>query len=137
MRFPLAALLIALALLVAPSVAVAGDASGGGSAGEARGDVVEAFLATLPARFRADGVNPDGSTYSGTAQITFDPASLTARFDWIVGGNSYSGSGPLDQGRFVIDWGADTPAIYTVNPDLSLSGTWAGGTASEILTPLP
>ena len=102
--------------------------------GEARGDFVEAFLATLPATFQVDGINPDGSAYSGIAQLSFNPANLTLSVNWQIGSDSYSGSGPLDNGSFIINWGDTTPAIYTVTPELALSGTWAGGAAVEIMT---
>lgn len=104
---------------------------------EVRGDLVEAFLNSLPARFQVDGLNADGSTYSGTAQMSYNSVSLTASITWQIGADTFSGQGPLDNGRFVVDWGDTTPVIYTVNSDLSLSGTWASGAASETLTSIP
>jgi hypothetical protein len=134
-------LILTLALLVGLSAfafistpAMAKKGPGSQETSEVRGDQVEAFLSTLPARFQVDGVNPDGSFYSGTAQLSFDTASLTLTVNWQIGSNAYSGSGPLENGSFIINWGDTTPAIYTVTPELALSGTWAGGAASEIMT---
>lgn len=104
---------------------------------EVRGDLVEAFLATLPARFQVEGTNPDGTTYFGTAEISFDWDTLTATFVWQIAGDTFRGEGPLDRGSLIIDWGQDEPAIYTVNPDLTLSGSWADGLGSELMIALP
>lgn len=140
-------LLSACAMLVAltvwtllPNAALAqkGDNNGGGQeTSEVRGDLVEAFLNSLPATFQVDGLNADGTSYSGTAQMSYNAVSFTASITWQVGADTFSGQGPLDNGRFVIDWGDTTPVIYTVNSDLSLTGSWAGGAASETLTSIP
>lgn len=140
-------LLSACAMLVAltvwtllPNAALAqkGDNNGSGQeTSEVRGDLVEAFLNSLPATFQVDGLNADGTSYSGTAQMSYNAVSFTASITWQVGADTFSGQGPLDNGRFVIDWGDTTPVIYTVNSDLSLTGSWAGGAASETLTSIP
>lgn len=135
------AMLVALTVwAVQPSAALAqkGDNNGSGQeTSEVRGDLVEAFLNSLPATFQVDGLNADGTSYSGTAQMSYNPVSFTASITWQVGADTFSGQGPLDNGRFVIDWGDTTPVIYTVNSDLSLTGSWAGGAASETLTSIP
>lgn len=139
-----AAILIALTVTIASLLAVdpalakgTNVQPGNAEQGEVRGDPVEAFLITLPATFQVDGLNPDGSAYTGTAQMSFNSSTQTATIVWQVGSDTFQGQGPLNEGRFVIDWGDTTPVIYTVTPDLTLSGTWAGGRASETLTPIP
>ncbi|MEQ8655876.1 MAG: hypothetical protein RIC24_01045 [Hyphomicrobiales bacterium] len=129
-------LFVGLALGVAPTAPALAQ-KGGEATSEVRGDLVEAFLNTLPATFQVDGLNADGTAYSGTAQMSFNWNSMTATIVWQVGADTYQGQGPLDNGRLVIDWGDTSPVIYTVTPDLSLSGSWANGTASETLTPIP
>lgn len=125
---------------VLPSAALAqkGETNTGGQeTSEVRGDLVEAFLNSLPATFQVDGLNADGTSYSGTAQMSYNTASMTASITWQIGADTFSGQGPLENGRFVIDWGDTTPVIYTVDTNLSLIGSWAGGTASETFTSIP
>ncbi len=130
--------LLAVGLTAVPATARdKREAPGAGDVSEVQGDVVEAFLNTLPADFAVAGTNPDGSTYAGTAQMSFNRQSLTAAITWQVGADTFQGSGPLQDGQLIIDWGQDTPVIYSVNADMSLSGTWAGGRATETLTPTP
>lgn len=136
----LIALIVILASLLAVDPALAKGTNvqpGNDEQGEVHDGPVEAFLGTLPATFQVDGRNADGSAYAGTAQMSFNSSTLTATIVWQVGADTFQGQGPLNEGRFVIDWGDTTPVIYTVTPDLTLSGTWAGGRASETLTPIP
>lgn len=79
------------------------------------------------------GSNPQGSHYSGTCRITA-LGDGRYRFDWRVGA-SYTGTGLFKDGSISVDWGSDSPAIYKLNPDGSLSGTWASGRGTEFLRP--
>lgn len=136
MRAAPLALMVLAAALAGPLPALA-QKGAPATVQDAQADRMAAFLATLPARFAVDGTNPDGTAYAGTAALAWDAATGRATIRWQVGADSFEGSGPVEDGRLVIDWGQDTPAVYVVEPDLSLSGTWAGGLGTERLTVLP
>ncbi|MCB1170912.1 MAG: fibronectin-binding protein [Leptospiraceae bacterium] len=87
----------------------------------------------LSGTYSVQGTNPDGSNYSGTC-IVSRISGDRYRFRWSVG-NAYEGEGTLEGIRISVDWGDSTPVIYTLLPDGSLDGIWAGGKASETLTP--
>ena len=87
----------------------------------------------ISGRYNCTGTNPDGSGYRGTVVIT-RVSGNTYRFDWTVG-NNYSGTGTLVGNQISVEWGDTSPAIYNVQPDGSLVGTWANGSGSETLTP--
>ncbi|MCB1137682.1 MAG: fibronectin-binding protein [Leptospiraceae bacterium] len=108
----IASILLLSALSLMPDVVVARDLSG---------------------TYSVQGTNPDGSNYSGTCIIS-RISGETYRFRWSVG-NTYEGEGTLEGIRISVDWGDSTPVIYTLLPDGSLDGLWAGGNASETLTP--
>jgi hypothetical protein len=55
--------------------------------------------------------------------------------DWRVGQSSYRGTGTLDNNVLVVNWGSTTPVIYSLGSNGTLSGLWAAGHGSEILTP--
>lgn len=105
-------------------------------------------LATLPAlagplaaqsempisgAYRAEGMNPDGTTYSGTVQIA-DQGGIVA-INWQIGSSNYSGRGIRDGRVLTVDWGDDAPVIYVVMSNGQLHGTWNNGTALERLIP--
>lgn len=82
--------------------------------------------------YRAEGRNPDGSTYSGSVRITQTGESIAMA--WQVGTQAYSGTG-IRQGRVItVDWGDSHPVVYVIMPDGTLHGTWANGRALERLT---
>lgn len=95
------------------------------------------LISVLPNTFRVQGTNPNGSTYSGTAYLNFDPQAGDLLIEWQIGEQRFSGRGPLLGGEFIVDWGQSQPVIYTVQRDGSLFGTWAGGAATETLTFAP
>ncbi len=100
-------------------------------------NLLEDFLSVLPNSFDVVGTNTDGSTYRGTAYLSFETQSGDLTVDWQIAGQSFSGRGPLVGGEFVVDWGQSSPVIYTVQRNGDLFGTWANGTASETLTLAP
>lgn len=104
-------ILLALAVLLAPALALAEGLAG---------------------TYRAEGRDGEGRSYSGTVVITETDGQLT--FLWDIG-STYRGSG-LREGRVVtIDWGGDYPVVYVVMPDGELHGTWDDGRAVERLLP--
>jgi uncharacterized caspase-like protein len=82
--------------------------------------------------YKVTGVNPNGAAYTGTVRIT----RLGTQYEviWQIG-SLYRGVGGFRGDRLVIDWGQQYPVIYTLEPDGRLVGTWANGTASEVLEP--
>ena len=85
--------------------------------------------------YRVKGSNPNGSTYKGTVKITHKEGSKYT-FAWKIGPSSYTGTGELKDNVMTVEWGTDSPAIYEVEPDGTLNGTWAKGKGTEILTPM-
>ena len=85
--------------------------------------------------YQVKGSNPNGSTYKGTVKITHKEGSKYT-FAWKIGPSSYTGTGELKDNVMTVEWGTDSPAIYEVEPDGTLNGTWAKGKGTEILTPM-
>lgn len=87
---------------------------------------------SLTGRYRAEGRNPDGSTYSGSVELNDAFGKIT--MTWKVGSQSYEGLGTRHGRVLTVDWGDTHPVVYVVMPDGSLHGTWANGTALERLS---
>ena len=85
--------------------------------------------------YQVKGSNPNGSTYKGTVKITHKEGSKYT-FAWKIGPSSYTGTGELKDNVMTVEWGTDSPAIYEVEPDGTLNGTWAKGKGTEILMPM-
>lgn len=83
------------------------------------------------------GTNPDGSTYSGTVEITLVEGA-TYTVTWNLPTQVFQGTGTLDGNTFTVDDG-EFITVYTVQPDGVLNGTWSSagqeGTGTEVLTP--
>jgi hypothetical protein len=94
---------------------------------------VFAYADGLTGNYTAKGRNPDGSAYKGTAQITETDGSVA--ISWQVGASTYTGVGKVAGRVLEVNWNADAPVIYVINADGTLYGTWARGTALELLTP--
>lgn len=84
-------------------------------------------------RYGAVGQNPDGSSYAGSVEITQQGPAV--KVVWRIGAETYRGVGDIEGRTITVDWGDTTPVIYEVQADGTLMGTWAGGAASEVLTP--
>lgn len=87
----------------------------------------------LTGSYTAQGLNADGSAYSGTVELAEN--GTTVALTWMVGGQNYAGQGTRDGRILTVNWGAVAPVIYVVMPDQSLHGTWDNGRALEKLTP--
>ncbi len=87
--------------------------------------------ANLSGSYRAEGRNPDGSAYSGSAVI--GQQGNAVQINWAVGHQAYAGSGILNGQVLVVNWGQPDPVIYVVMQNGDLHGTWAAGTALERL----
>lgn len=88
----------------------------------------------LGGRYKVNGANPDGSRYSGS--VTISQAGQGYRVDWVVGQSTYQGIGVLEGNVLTVDWGSDTPVVYALGPDGTLSGLWAAGNGEETLAPV-
>jgi len=84
--------------------------------------------------YRADGTNPNGSRYHGTATITAGGGN-TYIFRWRISGQTFRGTGRLDGRTLTVDWGQSSPVIYRLGDDGTLRGTWDNGRATDNLTP--
>ncbi|MBN1799757.1 MAG: hypothetical protein JW822_14365 [Spirochaetales bacterium] len=81
--------------------------------------------------YQVQGTNPDGSVYRGTVTVTRSGSGYN--FQWSVG-ESYSGTGTMNQEMLTVDWGDDYPVIYEVREGGNvLIGIWANGKATEVL----
>ena len=94
---------------------------------------VTAYAAGLSGGYTANGRNPDGSAYKGTVQIV--ETDGTVAMTWVVAGSTYTGLGKVAGRVLEVDWNSNAPVVYVINSDGTLYGTWAKGTALELLTP--
>jgi hypothetical protein len=109
------------------------------------GSVLAASLAlpaaaqSLTGAYDVHGTNPNGSTYSGTAQITQTSGS-TCSISWHVG-SEWNGICMISGDVFAAAYRSNNSSgllIYHKQPDGSLSGEWtvgAGGNGTETLKP--
>jgi hypothetical protein len=90
--------------------------------------------APLDGVYDVQGVNPDGTTYSGEVSIRQQASKYY--FSWrIGGGDAFEGNGTRRGNRLTVDWGQPDPVIYSVGNDGVLRGTWSKGQATEVLLP--
>lgn len=89
------------------------------------------FLPQIEGKYAVQGLNPDGTRYSGSVTITVKDG--TAFFRWDIAGQTFHGQGPLTGNTLIIDWGQKDPVVYQINADGTLTGSWAAGRASETL----
>lgn len=92
-----------------------------------------ALAQSVTGLYRAEGRNPDGSSYSGTVQIRDSKGVI--KVNWQVGSQSYSGSGTRSGDVIWVDWGDQYPVVYVRMPSGELHGTWANGRGLERLIP--
>lgn len=92
-----------------------------------------ALAQSVTGLYRAEGRNPDGSSYSGTVQIRDSKGVI--KVNWQVGSQSYSGSGTRRGDVIWVDWGDQYPVVYVRMPSGELHGTWANGRGLERLIP--
>jgi hypothetical protein len=95
-------------------------------------------VATTPripgGHYVVSGLNPNGSRYSGTLDVTASGDSY--QFAWITGASQFQGVGTLAGNILTVNWGSNTtPIIYAVADDGSLHGLWADGHGEEVATP--
>jgi uncharacterized caspase-like protein len=84
-------------------------------------------------RYRVSGRNPNGSRYSGTADISDSGGQFVIK--WKVGSKGYRGIGERDGNLLTVDWGAATPVVYALADGGTLRGLWGNGKGEEVLTP--
>ncbi|HTZ37260.1 MAG TPA: hypothetical protein VMB84_14605 [Stellaceae bacterium] len=90
-------------------------------------------------RYEVRGTNPNGSGYSGTAEIY--PNGNVCRIAWHVG-SEWRGICMVSGNRFAASYQSGATAgllIYRIQPDGSLAGEWttgAGQTGTETLIPM-
>jgi hypothetical protein len=106
----------------------------------AAGLATTAFAQMIAGRYEVNGTNPNGSAYSGTADIT-QTSETTCRIAWHVG-SEWRGICMLSGNAFAAAYNSgDTFGllIYQRAADGTLSGAWtvgAGAGGTETLTPM-
>src|SRR5262245_53497778 len=70
--------------------------------------------------YDVQGVNPNGSTYSG--EVTIQRQGSSYQFRWRIGSQTFQGSGALRGGSLTVNWGQRYPVIYVVGNDGVLRG---------------
>lgn len=83
--------------------------------------------------YTVEGTNAEGKSYEGTVEIEKQGESY--HLTWEVDGSSYEGDGTLAGNLLTVEWGNDTPLVYALADDGSLTGLWDGGYGEETLTP--
>lgn len=84
--------------------------------------------------YRTNGINPNGSLYTGTVAIK--PGGSEYQFAWKTGSTAYRGTARRQGNLLIVDWGSEMPMIYALNPDGTLKGLFDAGRGSETLMPL-
>lgn len=98
-----------------------------------------AFAQLREGRYAVEGQNPDGTPYDGEFELREGPnGAWLAR--WLVGNAQIIGLGLIQSGMLAISFVVDNRpgvAIYGVEPDGSLRGTWTtgGGLGTETFKP--
>jgi hypothetical protein len=102
---------------------------------------VAASAQDVGGRYRVAGKNPNGSGYTGTAEIVVTSQN-TCRIVWTTGGSSSRGICMRNGTSFAASYvlGKDIGlVIYEIQPDRSMRGLWTiadqTGLGQEILTP--
>jgi hypothetical protein len=113
---------LAAALLLASTVAASAQTSIGG-------------------KYTVEGTNLDGSTYSGTAEVTLT-SETTCTIHWETGSTTSDGICMRNDESFAASYVSGDIfglVIYKVAPDGSMTGLWTiannGGAGTEILKP--
>ncbi|WP_425070742.1 hypothetical protein [Sagittula sp. S175] len=88
---------------------------------------------SLSGTYRINGLNPDGSAYTGELVLVGEGTSVQA--GWSVAGQAYAGKGQLEGRILTLNFGDPTPITYVLMPDGSLHGTWSDGHALEKASP--
>jgi hypothetical protein len=104
--------------------------------------LASAFAGGSPGKYQVEGKNPDGSTYSGTAQIVAT-SEVTCRITWKTGSTTSEGicmrNGTSFAASYVLGDSIGL-VVYVMNDDGSLEGAWTiadkDGVGEEILTPM-
>src|SRR6185312_191926 len=98
------------------------------------GDDETAEAPTLTGVYRASGINPSGSEYTG--MVALEEAGDDFKLTWWIGKDVFKGSGHFAGKMLVINWGDNTPVIYSFGDEGALDGEWADGSATETLVPV-
>ena len=95
---------------------------------------------TVGGPYSVSGTNADGSSYTGTAEITLNGPACS--ISWQTGGSNSAGTCLLTGNAFGASYQlGDAPglAVYQLQPDGTLKGQWttigAPGIGSETLSP--
>ena len=121
-------------LLALPALAAAPPVLAQGKSGAAKTDPAASVAPATPGGWYSSyGLNTDGTSYTGRAEMIAEADSVT--FTWYVDGDVIRGRGRREGRVITVDWGGTSPVVYVVMPDGTLHGTWEDGLALEKLTP--
>jgi hypothetical protein len=97
---------------------------------------------SIGGRYKVEGTNLNGTTYSGEATITLT-SDTTCEIEWVTGSTSSVGICMRNDDSFSAAYRMDDIVglvIYKVMADGSMNGLWTiannGGAGTEILTPM-
>ena len=124
-------LLLVLAAVAGPSAHAQLSSSPPAGAAPLR---MQSPASTVAGAYAVEGRNVDGSAYRGTVLVQAR-SDGTFEFFWRIG-SFHRGIGTLDGKIVTVDFGDAFPAVYEIQTDGTMSGTWANGRASERLTPI-
>ncbi len=104
------------------------------------GLVAPASAQTVGGTYSVSGTNADGSSYAGTAEITWNGSACS--ISWQTGGSGSAGTCLLTGNAFGAAYqlgDSSGLAVYQLQPDGTLKGQWttigAAGIGSETLSP--
>jgi hypothetical protein len=106
----------------------------------ATGLATAASAQTVGGTYSVSGTNADGSSYTGSAEITLNGPACS--ISWQTGGSSSAGTCLLTGNAFGAAYqlgGSTGLAVYQLQPDGTLKGQWttigSSGVGSETLSP--
>eukprot|EP00803_Ostreobium_quekettii_P010856 evm.model.scf_2589.2 EVM.evm.TU.scf_2589.2 scf_2589:10207-11508(+) len=91
-------------------------------------------VADITGSYRVEGSKGGEGEYRGACNVSGMGAPGTERgfvFGWMVGKTAYTGVGTLRGDTISVEWGGDSPAVYSLQGDGSLVGSWDGGRCTE------
>ena len=93
-------------------------------------------------RYQVNGKNPNGSTYSGTAEIIVT-SSNTCRINWVTGNTTSTGICMRNKNIFSAAYRLGNSVglvIYEIRPEGIIDGLWTvadqNGVGTEVMTPM-
>jgi hypothetical protein len=92
-------------------------------------------IETLAGKYYVRGRNPNGNLYYGDAEAIVENGMLRVNWSWRNGKSDTGQANLVSNLLTAVVPGFADPVLYTIGKDHTWRGTWAKGTATEVLIP--